>query len=282
MNITVDKATRLYLDFRKRALFPKSIPITYFDGIDNVGDLINPYLVPKIAGRAVHKARSNAFTHLRAVGSVLGSASRKSYIWGSGSIDGKPPLRALDEKKILALRGSKTADLLRTCGYSFGDVPLGDPALLMPRFYAGASGPKRHRVGVVPHFSDIRFFSPLGKIDLPEGATLIDVRCQPEEFIDQLVACETIVSSSLHGLILADAYGLPNVWIRLPNELLGGTYKFFDYYTTTEWSNPAWVEIADQKSMLELAGRLPEAAAVKKYRHSLDDLLSAFPMEVGR
>ena len=37
------------------------------------------------------------------------------------------------------------------------------------------------------------------------------------------------MSSSLHGLIAADAYGIPNARINLTGRLVGGDFKFEDY-----------------------------------------------------
>ena len=42
--------------------------------------------------------------------------------------------------------------------------------------------------------------------------------------------CEMTASSSLHGLIVSDAYHVPNVWICLNSETGGGEFKFKDYY----------------------------------------------------
>ena len=51
-----------------------------------------------------------------------------------------------------------------------------------------------------------------------------------KDVIDQITACDYIASSSLHGIILADAYGIPNVWIQLSNRIRGNGFKYRDYY----------------------------------------------------
>ena len=49
-------------------------------------------------------------------------------------------------------------------------------------------------------------------------------------FIDDICSCEAIVSSSLHGIIIADAYEIPNVWISLDENHPDDNFKFKDYY----------------------------------------------------
>ena len=58
---------------------------------------------------------------------------------------------------------------------------------------------------------------------------MIDPRLPIEQFVDELVSCEMIFSSSLHGLIIADAYNIPNRRVIFGNKLIGGDFKFNDY-----------------------------------------------------
>ncbi len=47
--------------------------------------------------------------------------------------------------------------------------------------------------------------------------------------IENINKCEFIASSSLHGIITADAYNIPSLWIKLSNNIIGGHFKFQDY-----------------------------------------------------
>ena len=60
---------------------------------------------------------------------------------------------------------------------------------------------------------------------------MIDVFSETVEFIQQVSQCEMILSSSLHGLITADALKIPNRWIKLSDKIRGNDYKFADYYS---------------------------------------------------
>lgn len=51
-----------------------------------------------------------------------------------------------------------------------------------------------------------------------------------QDIIDRICECENILFSSLHGLILAEAYGVPNVWIEFGKPLIGGHFKFHDFF----------------------------------------------------
>ena len=53
---------------------------------------------------------------------------------------------------------------------------------------------------------------------------------QWHSFIDSICSCEAIISSSLHGIIIADAYETPNVWISLDENHPDDNFKFKDYY----------------------------------------------------
>lgn len=273
----IASALRVSSDFWHRISNFDAIPIVYFTDRPNVGDLLNEYIVPKISGKKIIKVKSSFMPHLRAIGSVVGSSSRYSYIWGSGSIDGVLPSRGIDGKKIFALRGERTRRLIESAfDLDLRDVPLGDPAVLMPRFFYPAIA-KINKIGIVPHFSDeevIRGY--LKELDL-NHIEIIEVGQDPETFVSKILECKYIFSSSLHGLILADSYGIPNAWIKVSDKLLGGNFKFIDYYSTTDSvaSDPRVISRAhDLLAVLEC----PDGCCrINSYIHSLDALIESFP-----
>lgn len=61
-----------------------------------------------------------------------------------------------------------------------------------------------------------------------------DVGC----VIDRMLSCKRIVSSTLRGLIVAYAYGIPNAWIEFSGRIKGDGTKFLDYLQSVGRSAP--------------------------------------------
>jgi pyruvyltransferase len=158
------------------------------------------------------------------VGSVLHRAlAEGDVVWGSGAIRETrivPPPNV----RFLAVRGPLTQSIVE------GDVPsvFGDPSVLMPEIYSPRKGP-RFRVGIVPHYADRAFVK-----SADPAIKVIDVWWPWRRVIDYITSCDVIVSSSLHGLIVAEAYGVPAAWIRVSDGITGGNFKFNDYYLSTD------------------------------------------------
>lgn len=269
-------SANLMSDSLMRLRHRQSIPVYYFSSTKNVGDLIGPYLVHKISGREVYRARTTEFPNLMSVGSILAKASHRSFIWGSGFMeDLKTDLR-LDPEKVFAVRGTHSLNKLREYfGMKF-ELPLGDPALLMPQFFHPQGIEKKYKLGIIPHYAD---FDDLKKITLDhnEGIAILDVRQDPESFIEEMLMCETIASSSLHGLILADAYDIPNRWIEMSNNVSGERWKFKDYYSITEKQTIEPFDLRRDGISDWLQSLQRENFQVSKTTQDLDDLISCFP-----
>lgn len=279
-SVRKSRFTRLIIDTYKYISSPSQIPLVYFDDLMNVGDVISPYLVEKIALIKPWRASTSIFPRLHGVGSILGSANYNSYVWGSGSIEGNLPRANLDPNKIFALRGKNTLNLLKT-RYPIRDtLPLGDPALLMPNFFDPATK-KKFRIGIIPHYVDYEKIKILTS-GLTEDITIIDVREYPEAFISKLSECESILSSSLHGLILADAYKIPNAWIQLSDSIAGGSWKFMDYYSTTKNKKPINLQINNKKEFIDLINNSYKWTKTSDFLHSTEELLASFPTHLFR
>lgn len=191
---------------------------------NNFGDILTPVLLQHFGVKARWVGRGTSGKML-AVGSILGRARENDVVWGTGAIALKKgrSFRLPDGVRVLAVRGPKTRDLID------GDVPevYGDPALILPEVYQ-PEVTKEFEIGVIPH--EVEKDIPPTK---DPQVLWIDINSGVKKVIDSINRCHLIASSSLHGIIAAEAYGIPAVWIRMTNRINGGSFKYDDYYLST-------------------------------------------------
>lgn len=204
-----------------------------FDGKYNVGDILSKYIVEKMSGKKVIHCPKNSPEKLCAIGSIISSATLESggIFWGSGSHAKSVDFFA-SNPKFLAVRGPLTRKMLLDTGYQCPDI-YGDPALLLPEFYHKPAISPKYKLGVIGHWRHRE------KLDCKDGVLFIDILRKEDEitsFIDEICSCEKILSSSLHGIIIANAYGVPARWFMMENfPLEGNPYKkFHDYFMSVD------------------------------------------------
>jgi pyruvyltransferase len=200
---------------------------TYFlhDDNHNAGDTLSKPIL-NFFGLYVKYVDRHVKGKLLAVGSVMSSLRRRDIVWGTGCIRNKKII-APPETKFLAVRGPKTRALINNA-----IVPeiYGVPALLLPLIYHPVII-KRYKIGYVPHYADKEFF--LQHHILLPSEKFIDIQKDWKEVINEILECETIVASSLHGIIFAEAYGIPSMWAKYSDNIIGGEFKFQDYFLGT-------------------------------------------------
>ncbi len=198
------------------------------NGRKNFGDWLSPVLCEAISGREVVYAKHNK-CDLVAVGSILQRLKNHFWthrvdIWGSGLIEKQSTFRS--PHTFHAVRGELTAATLKNHVVS----TLGDPGLLSDMLLPPGQRDKLFRVGIVPHYTDQKL-PVVDEFLKQSGVTFIDIFSETVDFLEQAARCECILSSSLHGLIVADALEIPNGWIKLSDRVRGNDFKFFDYYS---------------------------------------------------
>lgn len=228
----------LWLRYRNKVIF-----IYYYNGVKNVGDQLTQGLISFYTNKsAVMPPFVRYFEHYLIVGSIIEKACSKSTVLGSGTNSEKKLSQIKDIKEVKALRGHITQNLLSKQLNIVFDVPLGDFALLYPRIY----NPKVnicYSFGIVLHYVD--FSNEIADLIEFHGGLVISVNQDPKGFIDMLLSCRKIISSSMHGIILSDAYEIPNKRIILSNGIIGADLKFSDYYSTTNTPNKKGLKIID-------------------------------------
>ena len=212
------------VSFRNRT----ALPVYWWDDTANFGDMITEQILLWMGAPAVINVRNS----LRDIGPALaGSGSllqslryRSVVVWGCGFIQDvseRPPARRPVE--VLALRGPRSKAVADRLGWVTPDV-FGDPGVLLPLIYPAPA--KRYEIGVVPHFGHASYFSG---VETDERVRVIDVRQSVCAVAAEIAACNIVLSSSLHGLIVAHAYGIPWLWLRMEPELRGEDFKFGDF-----------------------------------------------------
>ena len=198
---------------------------------ENYGDLLAKYLVGKIANKKVVFAWPKKFSFYDfftpiyvTVGSILSNVNKKCTVWGSGIVSKAHPIK---NATFLAVRGPQTRAFLLEQGYNVPEI-YGDPALLLPKYYH----PKIeqiYKIGIIPHYRDYNKIKDFYKDD--NEILLIDLMSNDiEKTTDEFLKCESIVSSSLHGVIVAHAYGIPAVWQKFSDDVFGDDIKYQDYF----------------------------------------------------
>lgn len=230
--------------FRRAAadlIYGGRVPLAWCKG-KNWGDALSPVIVSLLSGKSVVHLERLHNNRFMVIGSILDNANEHTEVWGAGFIreDGvviAPP------RAVYAVRGPLTRALLLKQGIDCPEI-YGDPALLLPRFY-NPSVPKRYAVGIIPHYID-KTCKWLERYRNKPGFLIIDIEAGTQEFVRDVKSCDVILSSSLHGLICADAYGIPNEWVQLSSNVIGGHFKFRDYRLSIGANEPMPLRLTEQ------------------------------------
>ena len=164
--------------------------------------------------------------YIISVGSIIGWGSGSRIVWGSGIVFNN---EKIDNGTFLAVRGKHTQKRLIELGYKCPSI-FGDPALLLPLIY-NPKKTKTHEIGIIPHHTQFDHFKSYGE---RHGVKIINLIGDVEGVINQIVSCKKIISTSLHGIIVAQAYNVPALWYEYPRiQWHGENIKFLDYFSST-------------------------------------------------
>jgi pyruvyltransferase len=242
------------------------IIVFWWTGVENNwGDALNPILIesmtekkPILSTEIFNVKKENIYC---VIGSVLQRVSEKNLIvWGSGFVSIDSQLK-VKPKEIYAVRGPKTRELILKNGIYCPEI-YGDPAILYPCFYRPTIE-KKYKLGIIPHYVDQN--SPLlDKFRDQSSILIIDILSGVKKVVNDICSCERIASSSLHGVIAADSYGIPAIWIEFSNKVKGDGFKFYDYFEAVGRENEAPFIINQDTTIKEIIGQY------KDYKVKLD------------
>lgn len=243
----------------------------------NWGDELNYYFLQNIFENRMVEYKKTNTTNYSFIGSIITNkyVNNNTVIWGAGVQEIKEQL-VEKPAKVCAVRGPLTRKYLLDNGVKCPEI-YGDPSLLLPYYYYPVVE-KKYKIGFIPHWSSINDGKAI------EFASRKDVHMIKmagytnwKYIINEILSCECIVSESLHGIIMAEAYGIPNIWADVT---LDGRYdfKFHDFFQSMKADRESSMKITRDTTTDEIyreldfykQGQLPD----------MSKLLSACPVPI--
>lgn len=247
----------------------KPVSCFWWDMHPNFGDEFTPFLLPRYGFMPLLRPPDEA--RFFGVGSIINmsSATTDAVIWGSGVMHADR-VSARPNSQVVALRGHLSQQAMNV----HGPIALGDPGLLASRWIRRS--PRTGVVGLVLHYSHARQdFAHVLRSHLSGSVRFIDPARPLDHVVTAINSCDAILTTSLHGLVVADSYGIPAVW-SLPEPVLpGGAFKFDDYESVVEPRRSRRVDIEDMTSTdaIRRAAATVNGAAVRHAVMGLEDSL---------
>jgi pyruvyltransferase len=234
---------------------------------NNFGDLIGPLVIDRLRPPGGVSRRDGL--RLLSVGSILHLARDGDTVWGTGR-NGKIPdsrhhFRTLD---VRAVRGPLTRRFLLDRGLMVPEL-YGDPALLLPMLFPefGSADERRGALAIM-NLNDVRFGRGAEVFSsIPDGVRVVSPRSNLEECIRAIVSSEFVVGSSLHAIVIADAFGVPARLVRSEAE---PSFKYEDYFLGTGRTPTS------SRSVAEAMGAGPHAPL----NFDPTPLIAAFPVDL--
>lgn len=237
------------------------------DGTLNFGDYLSVVVVDHLLRHFGYTLADEVPSQRRmfAIGSVLHYARNGDVIWGSG-VNGRPGQDDLNRRvqhlDVRAVRGPRTREILQRRGIAVPEV-FGDPALLLPQLF-----PNRFRATAKRPWVFVPNLHDLSLVDRTAD-TVVSPLGSWNRRIDAILEAELVLASSLHGIIVAEAFGVPARYVRLSSG--ESEFKYRDYY---EGSGRFDVEFA---SSIDEGREMGGAARLNFDHHAL---MGAFPIDL--
>lgn len=202
---------------------------------NNWGDALNPILINKISNKEVKWIDfEEDIPKYLCIGSILEFSLPNTIVWGSGFLSSDRYLTYIP-KNIIAVRGPLSAKILKERHNINVDI-FGDPSYLYKDFYTPKFS-KKYKLGIVPHYIDYQ-----NVLKSNSDYRIINILDPINKVIDDICECESIISSSLHGLIVAHMYNIPFHWVKFSNLVSGDDFKFYDWMSSAKFlQNPIYL-----------------------------------------
>lgn len=220
---------------------------------NNLGDAINPLILDRVLGCEFQRTDEYE-CDMTGIGSGLrrffvNQSSLKKWkgikkfvngrrhtapviLWSAGFLTSAVDKELLLRKNVLvaSVRGELSKQRVEGVLGKKLDATTGDAGLLCSELIKEKVN-KKYRLGIIPHDREREEEEYFRIQEETKDSVIIDVRKDPMEMLRLMAECECIISSSLHGLIIADSFHIPNKQVILTDKLAGDGFKFRDYYS---------------------------------------------------
>ena len=260
-------------------------PVWYFSAEgSNFGDKCSSNVISALADVFPLYTSKNTVNRLVFTGSILNELKQfgwKLYdsdvVYGSGCMQKDGPLPKNCKANIQLVRGPLTRNELIKAGIQCPEK-YGDPGIFIPFACKIKSESKKYAHGLILHFRDKAANSNnIIQIAKQNNIQVIDVFDDPINICKKIQSCSHIYSSSLHGIIVAEAMGISATWVELSNLLEGNGFKFYDYYLGSGRSEDDVVRL-DWKD--QSAIQFDSYKSTRPPTYYVSQMLDAFPLKL--
>jgi hypothetical protein len=235
-----------YLDLEDEATrLGRKIPLVWVRAtqsrIGNLGDSLSSLVVSVLSGSPIAPLGfTTKSPRMVAVGTIAQNLRGSTvHLWGTGLDVGRRAFgnrmaafaAAPDTSYVVhAVRGAHTRKTMLEAGLHVPPI-YGDAGWYMPRIISDYKVEKKYELGVIPHISAMASKSP--EVDLRpsalrfqgsemEGVRLLNTFHDAtwagfKSKFEEMLSCKRIITTSFHGLIIADAYRIPCIYFPLGN-----------------------------------------------------------------
>lgn len=244
---------------------------------NNFGDVICPTIIEGISSEKVSFSEEERV--LVSIGSVAFYKFNKPMsFWGSGAIDLKQTTRFIKQNKYHAVRGPMTRDRIIKTG---GDCPeiYGDPSMLLPILFPknNIRNLSHSEISILPHWVDLDVVKGYDNSQ-DNSIKIIDIRSEAMKVLSEIASSNILLTSSLHGVIVGEAYDIPTLFVEFGTRLYGGKFKFYDYFSSTNRSLSFYDHKGKDK--LELSNCLKMLNKVEKPKIDLKKFINSYPLQI--
>lgn len=212
-----------------RLLQDRVIKAYWWTELPNFGDALSPLLLERFADIKVEWAPISK-AEIASIGSIIEHVPPlwDGVIVGSGRLLESSLIHVVSmhgkvSAKILSLRGPLTSRGIP------GQYTHGDPGILADELVGPQK--KKYDLGILPHWQDTELVARFQKlIPAAHSIKVIDPAHDALTVVREIGSCRRLVTSSLHGMIVADAFGMPRrveACAKMMRD--GGDFKFRDY-----------------------------------------------------